>query len=132
MAPFFFTTSSAISPPLPFLGMAPPRRPALFGATAGGDEVAHALAALAADLLVELAAPLRLHCQPALPTTDQTALAACFAHRHPAELGLAQRAPSGGPPGRHLQFRCRATARLPAGPLGFFVGHLVLCPPNRP
>src|SRR2546429_9679124 len=148
MAPFFFTTSSAIphpsrSTPPPqgeivktyvgfgtplFLGVAPPRRAALLGPAARGDEIAHALATLAADLLVELAAPLRLHCQPALPTTDETALPARFAHRHAAELGLAQRAPSRRPPRRHLQFRCRATAHLPAGPLGFLVGHLVLCP----
>src|SRR5712671_500360 len=151
MAPFFFTTSSAIphpsrsTPPpqgetvkklrsfsdAPFLRVAPPRRAALLGPAARGDEIAYALATLAPDLLVELAAPLRLHCQPALPTTDEAALPTGLAHRHPAELGLAQRAPSRRPPCRHLQFRCRATAHLPAGPLGFLVGHLVLCPPKR-
>src|SRR5882672_5407498 len=108
------------------LGVAPPRRRyPLLGAAAGGDEIAHALTALAADLLVELAAPFRLHCQPALPAADEAALAARLAYRHAAELGLTRRAPSRQSPGRHLQFRCRATARLPAGPLGLLVGHLV-------
>ena len=74
---------------LPLL-MAPPRRSAaVFGAAACGDEIAHALPALAPDLLVELAAPFRLHRQTALPAADEAAFAACFAHRHSAEFRLA-------------------------------------------
>src|SRR5438094_10091177 len=108
--------------------MAPPRRSALLCAAASGDQVTHALSALAADLLVEFPAPLRLHRQPALPAADEAAFAARLAHRHSAELELARRAPARRPPGRHLQFRCRGAARCPTGSLGFPVGHLVSFP----
>src|SRR5438067_13021439 len=148
MAPFFFTTSSAIPHPsrhapaqgefvtaprrAPFLGaplrVAPPRRSALFCAAPCRALFPYALSALAADLLVELAAPLRLHRQPALPAADEATLPARLAHRHAAELGLAERAPSCRPPCRHLQFRCRATAQSSVGPLGFSVRHLSLVP----
>src|SRR5258708_34737401 len=61
------------------LGLAAPRW-AFCRAAAGRDQVAHALAALAADLLVEFAAPLRLDGQPAFAAADEPPLAARLAH----------------------------------------------------
>src|SRR5258708_149609 len=108
------------------LGLAAPRW-AFCRAAAGRDQVAHALAALAADLLVEFAAPLRLDGQPAFAAADEPPLAARLAHGHSPELRLApRRAPRGRPtagriaPDRHPRSRCarrralvRAACRRP-------------------
>src|SRR5690606_16399820 len=89
-----------------------------------GDEFTHPLAALLADLAVELRPAFAQHGLPALASTDQAALATGLPHAHAAGFRLGRRARARrGPPGgsgrrpRALPGRRRSFARCHFNPL---------------